>query len=91
MAIDKASARDWFRRVRDVLNEEWDPIGGCPQNEYDTYAARIMALLLEDKSDEAIENYLEWVETVYMGLNGPIDRERLKRTVAAIRAVERLN
>jgi hypothetical protein len=91
MAIDKASVRDWFRRVRDVLNNEWDPIGGCPENEYDTYAARVMSLLLEGKSDEDIEKYLEWVETVHMGLNGPVDRERLKRTTAAVRAAERSN
>lgn len=91
MTFDRASVKAWFRRVRDVLNREWDPIGDCPENEYDTYAARVMALILEDRSDEAIENYLEWVETQYMGLREPVDRDRLKRTVAAIRAAEKGN
>lgn len=35
MAIDKQASRLWRRRIREVLNPNWDPIDGCPEDEYE--------------------------------------------------------
>lgn len=43
--IDKHALRAWLGRLRDVLNHDWDPIGGCPPDEYDSYMGKIAAML----------------------------------------------
>jgi hypothetical protein len=40
MALDQYAAREWRIRLRGVLNTVWDPIGGCPADESDTYAGK---------------------------------------------------
>ena len=37
MTVDKYAARQWREKLRNVLNTVWDPIGGCPPDEYDEY------------------------------------------------------
>ena len=45
MAIDKEASRRWRSRIRDVLNVDWDPIGGCSEDEYDYYVGIIATML----------------------------------------------
>lgn len=52
MAIDKRASRVWRGRVRDILNQQWDPIGGCPADEYDGYVGTIAAMVRDNTTDE---------------------------------------
>ena len=86
MAVDKYAAREWRTRLWDVLNTTWDPIGGCPPDEYDAYLGKIASLARENASDDILRDYLCWVEAERMGLGEP-DAGRLDRTLTAIRAL----
>jgi hypothetical protein len=89
MAIDKEASRRWRTRIREVLNSEWDPIGGCPEDEYDAYVGKVAAMLREGASDADLFKYLHWAETVHMGLPG--NQDRLSTVIAAIRAIGYIN
>ena len=77
----------WLRRIIDILNREWDPIGvvsHAVQDEYDGYAGKIAALIRDGTSDKQLLEYVEWAEAEHMGL-GPFDTERAARVIAALR------
>jgi hypothetical protein len=85
--IEKDALRAWRSRVRDILNREWDPIGGCPEDEYDGYIGKITSLLRDPTDDEALLQYLKWAEVENMGL-GPassFDRDNAMRVIASLR------
>jgi hypothetical protein len=48
--IDKHASRTWHSRIREILNRDWDPIGGCPADEYDGYMGKIAAMLRDNAS-----------------------------------------
>lgn len=56
MAIDKEAGRRWRRRIREVPNSEWNPIGveGLPVDEYDRYVGRVAAMLRDGASDDEL-------------------------------------
>lgn len=85
--VDKEAGRRWRRLIRDVLNTHWNPIGvdGLPDDEYDTDAGKVAAMLRNGASDRELAEYLHWAETVHMGLEG--NERRLARVVAAIRSI----
>jgi hypothetical protein len=87
MVFDKEASRRWRRHLREVLNSHWDPIGVAEESptEYDGYAGKVAAMLREGTTDEALFAYLNWAETQNMGLPGNPDR--LRRTIAALRAI----
>jgi hypothetical protein len=87
MAIDKEASRRWRRRIREVMNAKWDPIGVADQapDEYDDYIGRVAAMLRDGASDAELFAYLNWAETVHMGLPG--NPGRLHHVIAAIREV----
>jgi hypothetical protein len=91
MAIDKEASRRWRRRIREVCNAEWDPIGVAEESpdEYDGYVGEVAAMLREGTSDEELFAYLNWAETVHMGLPG--NPERLRKVIAAIRELGFMN
>jgi hypothetical protein len=64
--------------VRRILLCEWDPIGVKAimeaQDEYDAYVDSICELLLSGSSREEVCDYLRWVETEVMGLEGEEQR-----------------
>jgi len=92
MAIDKEASRRWRRRIRDVLNTTWDPIGGCPEDEYDTYVGKVAAMLREGTTDSDLITYLRWVELEYMSISRRANLDdRLQRTVLELRAVGFMN
>jgi len=87
--IDKHASLLWRNRLREVLNRDWDPIGGCPDDEYDGYMSKIGAMLRDNASDEKLLEYLKWAEVENMGL-GPasrFDRGRAMKVIAALRAI----
>jgi hypothetical protein len=59
-------------RVKKILWEAWDPIGvnDCPAaaTEYDSYAPKIVSLLIGDCSASELEHHLAKIETTSMGL-----------------------
>ena len=85
--MDKKMVRHWQRQIRNILNQEWDPIGGCPEDEYDVYADRIIAMIRDHANDEELLNYLESAEVEDIGLGAPFDAKRGRKVVAAIRAL----
>ena len=87
MPIDKTAMRIWLRRIREILNRDWDPIGGCPVDEYDTCADKIAAMIRDNATDHELIAYLEWAEVERIGLGPPFDRERGQRVVSALKAL----
>jgi hypothetical protein len=47
-------------KVNAVLYEEWDPIasGGLPRDEYESYAVRIVSMLVAEATDKDVTLYL---------------------------------
>lgn len=89
MPVDKDASRLWRSRLREVLNRDWDPIGGCPENEYDGYVGKTAAMLRVGASDKELLEYLKWAEVENMGL-GPastFDSGRAMRVIVALRAI----
>ena len=88
MAIDKKATQLWLRRIIDILNREWDPIGVVRlgvQDEYDGYAGKIAALIRDGATDKELLEYLEWAEVENMGLSESADTERATRVIRALR------
>ena len=83
-SADVTHNRAWTRKIRGILNQEWEPIGGCPDDEYETYAVMIAAMLLQDASDDAIMEYLEWAAVENMGL-AQFNSDRARNAIAVIR------
>ena len=75
------------RRIRDVINAKWDPIGVAEEStdEYDGYIGKMAAMLRDGATDEDLFRYLNWAETVHMGLRGNPDR--LREVIAGLRAL----
>lgn len=87
MPIDKAARRVWRKEIRDILNRDWDPIGGCPEDEYDSYGAAIAAMIKDDVTDTQLLDYLAWAEVEHMDLGRPFNLGRAKKVITAIRAL----
>jgi hypothetical protein len=72
---NKYQSRENRVRVRHLLLREWDPIGICgvgPDDEYDAYADKVYAMLMDEATGAAIAAYLFNVATEDMGLSdGP--------------------
>jgi hypothetical protein len=87
----EAAGRLWLAiqdQIRPVLRN-WDPIGVADivDNEYDMYIGQIYSLLATGSSEQAIADYLLWVEVDRMGLTGtPIGQ--LLRVAANLRGLQ---
>lgn len=83
---------DWYARARAILNREWDPIRvmrhGAPPDEYDLYRD-LLAVLLKHRGvgDDGLLALLEWAEVAFIGLSPPVDLERNRKVVAALRTL----
>jgi hypothetical protein len=73
-------------KVRQVLLRVWDPVGIADQDEaqdeYDAYVGQVYKRLVRDEPEDALFEYLWWLETECMGFIG--DRGRTESTVAAL-------
>ena len=71
-------ARALHQKIKDVLLQEWDPIGvrEIPeaQDEYDGYVPTIYTMLIARKPINEVFDFLLWLETEHMGLTA--DRQR---------------
>jgi hypothetical protein len=84
--INKHESRAWRLKIREILNHDWDPIGGCPADEYEGYVGKLAGMIRSGASDEEILVYLRWAEVEHMGF-GRFDLERGKRVVKTLRAL----
>jgi hypothetical protein len=85
-------AREWrefwrdrgMRELRLLLWAAWDPIGGMPPGEYDSYALRIASLLGSRASSSAIADELGRIGRDELGLDpAPADDEAVAEKIAA--------
>jgi hypothetical protein len=74
--------RAWWKRqgeeeLRLILWAAWDPIGGVPRDEYESYAPQIASLLRKGATPEAVAAALGEIRTETIGLppNPVRDRE----------------
>jgi hypothetical protein len=67
-------AKRYHDAIHLILLQEWDPIGvaGVPeaQDEYDSYVGQIYTMLIRQEPRRKLFDYLWWVETEHMGLQG---------------------
>jgi hypothetical protein len=87
---NKYQSRDNRARVRQVLMDEWDPIGvrNAPeaQDEYDSYVGRVYVMLMDERASASeIGKYLFRVATEYMDLSPrPELLQRANRTAETL-------
>lgn len=93
---DKYQSRENRARVRNLFLREWDPIGlfrdgptDCPDDEYDAYANKSYAMLMDEQAGEAeIAEYLYRAATEYIGMsNLDTQRSRSERTAKLLVAM----
>jgi hypothetical protein len=83
---EKSHSRRMLARVREILMQEWDPIGikdvVRAQDEYDPYVGKVSALVADSQqSREDIAAYLLSMESEQMGLAASASaRERCMHT-----------
>lgn len=83
---DEDSLR-WKAAIRGVLNRDWNPIGDCPVDEYDSNAVEVAAMLHSGASDAVLLRYFAWAEVEYLGLKR-FDVERARKVVGELRALQ---
>jgi hypothetical protein len=80
-------------RVREILMRDWDPIGisgDAPSDEYDTYAAKAHAMLMDGATVEEIAAYLLHIATENMGLTDHAQQaQRAGRAAEALVSLRR--
>ena len=76
-------------QIRSVLNRDWDPIGVAEMvdDEYDMYIGHIYSLLSKNSGEQAITDYLSWVEVDRIGLSSS-PKDRLLRVAASLRSLQ---
>lgn len=70
MATKHQKSKKIMNDIRQILNDEWDPIGikgFGPDDEYDSYIGTLYHLLTNRPSEEEIINLLYSFETTQMG------------------------
>ena len=83
-------SRENRANVREVLMQEWDPIGVCgvpeAQDEYDRYVGEVYVMLMDHRASTAeVAVYLLDTTINYMGLSPrPELTERSARTAATL-------
>lgn len=79
--------RSGARELRQMLMDEWDPIGvaGVPEaaDEYDSYLGQIGERLRAGATADALGDYLVWVEEDRMGLTSTAEARERDRELGA--------
>lgn len=75
-----------FATVQAILWEDWDPIGGVPRDEYDSYVWPVIDLLRKGAPRSDVEKYLVWAADENMG--SPVPRERLDAVLDKLMALD---
>lgn len=86
-------ARALHKQIKNVLMQDWDPIGvqAVPeaQDEYDSYVPTIYSMLISRKPINEVLEYLLWLEGEHMGLT--VDRQRTQFITEKLVGLERGN
>lgn len=77
--MNASDLRTRFAQVQAILHTEWDPIGGVPLDEYDSYAWPVLNLLMAHAPQGEIAAYLRHTANETIGC--PVPEERLARVV----------
>ena len=85
---DRRRLRFAIRAAAEALRKDWDPIGHgkidvLPQDEYDSYAPRVVSLIESGASDEAIADYLAELESDVIGVGAGLDLVQIAAKVRA--------
>lgn len=80
------AARTSFERVREILHREWDPVGGVPRDEYDSYIWPVVRLLKDGGGRDAIARHLRWAADEQM--KSPVPEERLQGVLDSLLEIE---
>jgi len=76
-----------FAKVRAILHGEWDPIGcGVPEDEYDSYAWPVLAMLQRKADRSEVEAYLRWAADENMRC--PVSEGRLASVLDHLMVLE---
>ncbi len=91
MSDYRDKAKHYHDAIKQILLQEWDPIGvkDIPeaQDEYDSYIGGVYSRLIRQVSERELFDYLWEVETVTMGLPGnPSHAEAIVEKLMALRA-----
>ena len=88
--VEKEKSGRMQREISRVLMDVWDPIGIKDQpacaDEYDSYLAGVLELLMRREDDNTIAKHLAEIVTVRMGLSGATVTDMLP-TVRALRSI----
>jgi len=84
-------AKRYHNAIKQILLQEWDPIGvkGVPeaQDEYDSYVWGVYSRLIRQASEQELFDYLWEMETDDMGLYGDASRtQAIVEKLMALRA-----
>ena len=82
MNEQRARATEIAEAIRDVLVNDWDPIGvmddpDWPRDEYDSYIGQIHAFLERGESAEFLARHLCFIEDKLIGLGAPLVELRM--------------
>jgi hypothetical protein len=84
--MSRGSSKDALAALKTLLHREWDPIGGVPEDAYDSYARQTFGRLTHGAAVEEIAAYLDEVEGVQLGLSVTPQSVARNREVAAMAA-----
>jgi hypothetical protein len=68
--------RQKAKTIRRILLAEWNPIGGVPEDEYDSYIPVIYRLIHEPVNIEKLASHLSELEKISMGLQPDFENSR---------------
>lgn len=74
MSKNVCAKQSLIKEIQKILLKEWDPIGiqDIPQaqDEYDSYIPDVYELILSNRTEKEVFDYLWGIETERMGLSG---------------------
>ena len=73
------------QRVRAILNEDWQPIPGVPEDEWDSYVWPVLALLYRDAGQEDVKLYLR--QTADETVGAPVPESELEKAASKLIAL----
>jgi hypothetical protein len=78
-------AKATFEEVRTILNKDWQPIPGVPEDEWDSYVWPVVGLLQRKAKRQEVEAYLRRTAEKTIGM--PVPDERLASVVGKLMAL----
>jgi len=72
--------KDWkhnFNAIRKIIND-WDPIGGTPEDEYDDLVFGLQSRLTNETSEDDLEKYVHDYLNNYVGIDVTIEEIKIR-------------